>query len=93
MDRHTMKSAFVLVALSFLAGSATANWQQVWSDEFNGNSLNENDWVYDTGCDGFGLVPKIHQSLKTNVMLFVYVYCIETTKNSAILLTDPKIFA
>ncbi|KAJ6219834.1 hypothetical protein RDWZM_005646 [Blomia tropicalis] len=33
-----------------LAGTVRCNWQLVWSDEFNGNGLDENNWNYQTGC-------------------------------------------
>lgn len=29
-------------------------WNLVWSDEFNGNTLNKENWVYDIGGDGWG---------------------------------------
>ena len=29
-------------------------WKQVWSDEFNGNQVNEKVWQYDTGGGGWG---------------------------------------
>lgn len=34
--------------------AADPNWQQVWSDEFNGTTINPNNWTYDTGGDGWG---------------------------------------
>ena len=45
----TMK-AVVFFALALFAGGASAAWHQVWSDEFNGNHLDDNNWVYETGC-------------------------------------------
>jgi hypothetical protein len=29
-------------------------WHIIWSDEFNSNSINTNNWVYDTGAGGWG---------------------------------------
>jgi hypothetical protein len=31
-----------------------SQWQMVWSDEFNGNSLDPNSWSYDIGGGGYG---------------------------------------
>lgn len=45
----------IVAALFGLVFSAPAQWTLVWSDEFNGNSLNTNVWYADTGnCDGWG---------------------------------------
>jgi len=32
----------------------TANWVLSWSDEFNGNALNEETWTYELGSSGWG---------------------------------------
>ena len=32
-----------------LVTAASDSWQLVWSDEFDGNSLNTDYWVYDIG--------------------------------------------
>jgi hypothetical protein len=29
-----------------------ADYKLVWSDEFNGNQINENDWKFDMDCLG-----------------------------------------
>lgn len=47
----------ILLSILSLGGavSAHADWNIVWSDEFNGTSLNTNTWFYDQGnCDGWG---------------------------------------
>lgn len=37
------------------AGSAPyGSWNIIWSDEFNGSSLNLNTWTFDTGANGWG---------------------------------------
>ena len=42
--------SLLLVFVSFTKVSQAQNcWQQVWSDEFNGTSLNTADWNYDLG--------------------------------------------
>ena len=39
--------------LLFCHNSVTsAEWVKVWEDNFDGNSLNENNWNYVEGCDG-----------------------------------------
>lgn len=34
--------------------SESGHWEQVWSDEFDGDTLDETVWVYDTGAGGWG---------------------------------------
>ena len=34
--------------------AASDSWQLVWSDEFDGNSLNTDYWVYDIGTGEWG---------------------------------------
>jgi len=57
------KKSLVLLLITAIIASilppqiSTANtWNLVWSDEFDGNSLNTNNWVYDigTGSGGWG---------------------------------------
>jgi len=43
-----------IVALYLLAVSAQQTYQLVWSDEFNGNSLDTSKWQYEVNCDGGG---------------------------------------
>ncbi|MGA2870923.1 MAG: glycoside hydrolase family 16 protein, partial [Verrucomicrobiota bacterium] len=40
--------------LSSGGGSAYGNWNLVWSDEFNGTTINTNTWTYDLGAGGWG---------------------------------------
>ncbi len=35
-------------------GAAYGNWNIVWSDEFNSNTINPNVWTFDTGAGGWG---------------------------------------
>lgn len=37
-----------------LVTAASDSWQLVWSDEFDGNSLNTDYWVYDIGTGEWG---------------------------------------
>lgn len=51
MTRMTMATAALLAAAMLTATGtpADATWSLVWSDEFNGTSLNTGDWNYQTG--------------------------------------------
>lgn len=49
-----MRANIALVALCFMAVSAQQTYQLVWSDEFNGNSLDMSKWQYEVNCDGGG---------------------------------------
>lgn len=41
--------------MMYLFGNLSAQtWNLVWSDEFNGNSINTSNWTYDTGNGGWG---------------------------------------
>jgi beta-glucanase (GH16 family) len=40
---------FVGGALFAGAGEARAGWQLAWSDEFSGNTINTNNWTFDSG--------------------------------------------
>ena len=31
--------------------TSNANWQMVWSDEFNGTQINTDNWVHETHCE------------------------------------------
>ena len=35
-------------------GAPYGNWNIVWSDEFNGTTINPNTWTYDLGAGGWG---------------------------------------
>ena len=50
MDNLKPKGVLVLLCLIFGSLSASAQqWQLIWSDEFNGQSLDLNKWSYETG--------------------------------------------
>lgn len=38
----------------YVSASSYAGYHLAWSDEFNGQALNENDWNYETGGSGWG---------------------------------------
>jgi beta-glucanase (GH16 family) len=42
------------LALNQLDGEAYGDWNVVWSDEFNGTSLNPQVWTYESGGGGWG---------------------------------------
>ena len=46
-----MRAKTFLTLTFFILGVtlAQAKWHLVWSDEFNGNHLNDTEWVYDVG--------------------------------------------
>ena len=39
-----MRFIFLLLFVLFTSHLKAQNWQLLWSDEFNGNSLNSNNW-------------------------------------------------
>jgi hypothetical protein len=52
---------FAILIVSNLVGAVDQRtflgngfWEQVWSDEFDGNSLDESKWNYETGGNGWG---------------------------------------
>jgi beta-glucanase (GH16 family) len=50
-------SPYFLAVLAPLIGvltQAAPDWQLVWSDEFNGSSIDRSNWTYDTGGGGWG---------------------------------------
>jgi len=50
-----MRSFIIAIALCTLAVFAQqTSYQLVWSDEFNGNSLDLSKWQYEVNCDGGG---------------------------------------
>jgi len=50
-----MRNILVTVAMCAMAVMAqTQTYQLVWSDEFNGNSLDLSKWQYEVNCDGGG---------------------------------------
>ncbi len=48
--RFTLIFSFVL----FTSYLKAQNWQLLWSDEFNGNSLNSNNWTHEVGTGNWG---------------------------------------
>ncbi len=42
------------IVLLVSGSSAYASWQLVWSDEFNGTSLDRQKWACDTTGDAYG---------------------------------------
>lgn len=44
----------VAAVLLFSSIAAAQTWNLVWSDEFNGTSINRSDWTFDTGGGGWG---------------------------------------
>ena len=45
-----MKLRFLYIAIFFCINSLSAqNWQLVWGDDFNGNSLDSTKWIHDIG--------------------------------------------
>ncbi len=64
------KSIFLLLIVSLLASCAAPaapvveeapaapttpeRWELIWSDEFDGNTINTENWLYDTGAGGWG---------------------------------------
>jgi beta-glucanase (GH16 family) len=49
-----MKAFFLLSSLLVGLSLAADTYQLVWSDEFNGNSLDLSKWQYEINCDGGG---------------------------------------
>ena len=50
-----IKVTFIMLTMVFLFQSLSAqNWDLVWSDEFEGSSLNSAYWTRETGGHGWG---------------------------------------
>ncbi|CAG2173423.1 unnamed protein product [Oppiella nova] len=51
-----MNSFVALVAVVCMCGQAYGGWTEVWRDDFNGNSLDQNNWKLETGTgqNGWG---------------------------------------
>jgi len=47
-------------------GPTNGNYNIVWSDEFNGTSLNQSIWTYDTGSGGWGNSELEYYTSRTN---------------------------
>ena len=48
-----VKSLLITFVLVTLVTFAQSKWVQVWSDEFNGNSINLNNWRFEEGILSF----------------------------------------
>lgn len=46
---HRSMAIAAITILCFGAHTALADWKLVWSDEFNGNSIDTNHWKFETG--------------------------------------------
>jgi len=44
----------LLIVICFILAISAQRYEQVWSDEFNGNSLDLGKWQYEVDCDGGG---------------------------------------
>ncbi|CAG2109795.1 unnamed protein product [Medioppia subpectinata] len=44
----------IVLALMGVCGPASCDWVEVWRDDFNGSSLNLNNWKFETGGGGWG---------------------------------------
>ncbi len=45
---------FFLITFFIVETALSQNYQLVWSDEFNGTSLDQNSWTRETGGNGWG---------------------------------------
>ena len=48
-----VKSLLITFMLVTLVTFAQSKWVQVWSDEFDGNSINLNNWQFEEGILSF----------------------------------------
>jgi len=48
-SRFAIVASLIFVALAAQTLRVRADWQLVWSEEFNGTSVNSNNWTFDTG--------------------------------------------
>ena len=46
---HTMIRILSIIFLVSYTASYSQNWQLIWEDDFNGNSLDQTKWVHDIG--------------------------------------------
>ncbi len=44
--------ASLILALTIFGRTESAEYKLVWSDEFNGSAVNEEDWKFDMDCLG-----------------------------------------
>jgi beta-glucanase (GH16 family) len=49
-----MKNTISLLLFLLSTAVNAQNWGLVWSDEFNGNTINANNWKFETGAGGWG---------------------------------------
>ena len=49
-----MRFGLLLLFVLFTSHLNAQNWQLLWSDEFNGNTLNSNNWTHEVGTGDWG---------------------------------------
>ena len=49
-----MRYTLIVSFLIFTSYIKAQNWELIWSDEFNGNSLNSNNWTHEVGTGNWG---------------------------------------
>ena len=49
-----MRFALIISFLILTSNLKAQNWELIWSDEFNGNSLNSNNWTHEVGTGNWG---------------------------------------
>ena len=58
MDKRAMRTLLCSLPLGVLAVAAAPahaqTWNLVWSDEFNGSSVDRNKWTFEVGGHGWG---------------------------------------
>src|SRR3954468_12801990 len=65
--QHTLLTAFLLLVLSSLHTSSEAQCPTLlWSDEFNGTTVNTSNWNIDVGGGGFGNNEKQYYTSRSN---------------------------
>lgn len=66
MKQHLL--LFALICIGFPANSQ--NWGLVWSDEFNGSTIDQSSWKFETGAGGWGNNElEYYTSRKENALL------------------------
>ena len=62
----TLVAVFALASLAGGLGSASAAWQLVWSDEFDGTNIDTTKWGFDLGGGGWGNRELEYYTSRTN---------------------------